>query len=274
MSSPEDAMALTPAERNRIEIEDAVSLLTHHCRKHPTLRLRPEACELRKSKRQKIKGKHSYPIFEQCQDCPGPIQIHQGKEKKVLEQRCRKCGRGASEVRFYPSRPSTCVPCIRERNHDRKAAQPQTWSPIVEEPVKSEATEEVPVEEVLVEPEIVDPKDAEELPEETPYHCEIHGPHGGRKFGLSHSVICPKCHSEQMSKKMKLVNRKGPGMEHAPADPIVLPQWIGDWAAEQASKKGISARELVFGLVGEQIPSEWLKKWLLKNWSQNENGAS
>lgn len=101
--------------------------------------------------------------------------------------------------------------------------------------------------------------------EKAKYQCEIHGPHTGRMFGKQHSSVCPKCHSLKMSEKMREIrSREKARPDAAPLAEITLPDWITAWAEEQGAEQGIPGKEIVVGLIGKSIPSDWLKNWLIR----------
>ena len=272
MSSPEAIVHdLTPLERHRMLVDEAVAQLTHKCRKYPGLKLRPDACEKRKSKRQKIFRDKSYPIFDGCSGCPGPVPIEEDAPKpepkpippsKTRKRRqhptvCTECGRTPEQVHFYPSNPYQCAVCLRARDRARTARQ-KSWTPIEEEPqpMTQNAAEQPQ------DPQEISPIEAQ--PVMASYHCEIHGDHNGRMFGKQHSSVCPQCHSARMSQRMKEVRAREVKTEPPSTTAITLPDWIADWAQEQCAQHGISGKEFAVGLIGEHIPADWLKNWLIK----------
>jgi hypothetical protein len=259
---------LSAQEQHRISLEQALATLTHRCRFQAGLKLKPEHCAKRKSIKQKIAHGREYPIYSQCGDCQGPIPLgepqavidkiptitlpppkaskrHERPKKYSPPSKCKQCGKEPSdEVRFYPSRPDVCIPCILSKAAARRAQSPKKWSPIVEETSES-PTEVLPMPPTQPEPQAL------------PYTCEVHGPHKGRLFGTAHSKLCPTCHAERMSIKMKESKGNGNGS-------ITLPDWVSAWAEEQGAQQGIPGREFILGFIGEKIPSEWLKDWLIK----------
>lgn len=272
MSSPDPVHELTAAERHRMTVDEAVAQLTHKCRRYPGLKLKPEACEKRQSKRQKIFRGKSYPIFDGCSDCPGPVPIgapdepasepkpvtpSKTRKKRLKPTVCSECGRGPGQVHFYPSNPYQCAVCLRARDRARTAAA-KSWTPIEEDshPVK-EAPEELPDEQQTVEREAIPAISMR-------YTCDAHGPHNGRMFGKQHSRICPKCHSLKMSEKMREIHSREKARPNAaPLAEITLPDWITAWAEEQGAEQGIHGKEIVIGLIGKLISSDWLKSWLI-----------
>lgn len=274
MSSPDPVHELTAAERHRMTVDEAVAQLTHKCRKYPGLKLKPEACEKRQSKRQKIFRGKTYPIFDGCSDCQGPVPIgapdepasepkpiqpSKTRKKRLKPTVCSECGRGPEQVHFYPSNPYQCAVCLRARDRARTAAT-KSWTPIEEisHSVK-EAPEELRDEQQTVEREAIPAGISMR------YACEIHGQHDGRMFGKQHSSVCPKCHSLRMSEKMREVrSRENSRPAAGPPAEITLPDWITAWAEEQGAEQGIPGKEIVVGLIGKSIPSDWLKNWLIR----------
>lgn len=258
-------------ERNALTIEEAVRALTHRCRFYPTLKLRPQACIVRKSQRQKIFNGKSYSIFWQCADCPGPLPLENEpapleprEEKTCMKKReygqpstCRTCGlspgftrENGTDVRFYPSRPDECVACIKKKQAARKGLEQKGWSPVVPNGIQVEPPPDPPVE-----------------VERWKYDCPEHGPHNGRIIGHQHSKVCPECFRRRMSVKMKQV-REDERKNRGNGNPEKLPGWVFAWCDEQAAQHGISPLEYLIGLVGEKIPAEWFKEWLMKGASQ------
>lgn len=254
-------------------VEEALGKLTHQCIKYPALKLLPQACAKRRATKQRIAHGKSYPIFDGCKDCPGPIPIDgeidtpsvepapkpASRKKKMAPTVCKVCGKGQNETRWYSSNPNVCAECLYDRERQRKLNARKTYSEIKE-------TENMKREDPPPAEEQSQPVAAEIPPEVIPetYVCEVHGLHAGRMFGKQKTSICPKCHREKMSVKMKSVKAGERQENGASGQQIVLPQWIGDWAEERAAAQGIPGRELIIGMIGEQIPNEWLKAWLIK----------
>ena len=258
---------LSPSERNALAIEEAVAGLTHQCRFRPKLKLMPGACELRKSKRQKIVNGKSYASFWECTDCPGPVPIESKEPPRMEDEQemrkpkydapstCRTCGlspgfvrEDGTDVRFYPSRPDECIACIKKRQAARKGQEQKGWKPIVNEP-QIEESPAPPVEE-----------------QRFRYHCPEHGPHNGRVIGRNPSTVCPECHRAKKSAIMKRIRAAQPIQENGKNKD--LPDWVLAWCSEQGRKHNVSPLQYLVGLVGEQIPAEWFKEWLTKGASQ------
>lgn len=250
-------LSWTPEEKhNAMTIEEAVAGLNHRCRFRPGLKLSLRACELRKSKKQRIADGKSYSSFWECKDCDGPVPIESKeppRREDTQEMRktkydgpstCRTCGlsvgftrEDGSDVRFYPSRPDECIRCIKAKQEARKNPKQPSWSPIVEEP--TEAVEET----------------------EFKYDCPVHGPHNGRRFGRAYSQLCPTCFREKQYGNGKI---KQPPVEQPRDRSMEIPAWVRDWCREQSTEKGIPPTEYLVGLVGEKVPAEWFKEWLMK----------
>jgi hypothetical protein len=310
----------SPAERNRLNIEEALASLTHRCRFLPGLRLKPEHCELRKSRKQKIANQKDYSVFRECSQCPGPVpwsgaenrvrndpsgraekpsepkpsaESARPSRRKRTPERCNRCGKGPEETRFYSSRPERCAACIeelaKERKEEERSRSRQAASAVEKVVLCPEdgAVENVPTETgcgleyALMnwkeEPLSVDkamqelesshqtpPEPSQGAEGEAPlYFCATHGLHSGRVFGRFHSKICPQCHRERMSTRMKEASKssnKPESKETAPA----LPAWVSAWCAQKAAEEGIGREDYLIRLVAAEIPPEWAKEWLVK----------
>lgn len=293
---------LLSKESNRQAIEEALSTLTHQCRSRPGLKLRPESCEVRKSKKQKISDGKSYDIFWECRECPGPVprggevqpetkpkEAKGGKKRgsaslKAKRKRespgpCNVCGKGPDEVKFYPSQKTRCIECMKAAKRSktrpdvRTAEESSTRIESKEEAlsVTAAAKDQNPIEawpDGLTAPGSGHPDSKRESEvefrlEPPRFFCEIHGPHSGRMFGLSHSKLCPRCHAEKMSLKMKS-HHQPTTMTSADAGSMTVPRWIAEWCAEQAASHGVSPREYLIGQLAREVPSDWIKEWLVK----------
>ena len=248
-------LSRTAREVHAANVQEALQQLTHWCRVYPNLKLMPRVCELRKFMRHKHSGGKSYPIYEACKDCPGPVPIDGSSQAEIEEHTvetksfrrerhpkvCKRCGRTPEETKFYPSRPERCVECILAVKAAKKAGDPKMHEPIVEPPAEPQADVQ-----------------------EAPYHCEIHGPHHGRMFGRSQSALCPECYALRFKARMQEVRGGKHAEDSNGSGEMTVPQWIADWAREQGKEKGIAAVDLIVGMLASQIPGDWLKTWLIR----------
>lgn len=236
--------------------EVAKAMLTHQCRHRPGLKLRPEHCE-------SYRGAQSNPrpaslssdavLCHQWQ-CPGPVPIdtevmpvaekivtRENENKEVVQVKrfagdatCRVCGRKNGDTEFYPTRPDTCISCLKQKIKDRRAGA------------------------VAIAERFIEKQTAHK------YVCPEHGPHDGRFVGKYHLDKCPECYKKLISDAIK---NKAAGITK---NSIVLPEWMVAWAAEHGAMLGLNANEFVLDKLAPLVEAEWLKEWVLKNRGKTE----
>lgn len=279
-------------------IEEALDTLTHRCRFRPALKLRPNACDARRAKKQKIADEKSFSTYWECAQCEGPVPrepedgdrpesmtadsgkstvarrgAKPSRERKpgkkaggkgpTLDSKsvgpCNLCGKGPEETDFYPSRPERCISCIKKRKKELRHGGPVGKRE--EEPLSVTAVQvEHPMDaRPMTSPESGHPDRGAESSGHL-YLCENHGPHSGRIFGRAHSKTCPSCYREKMKAQLE-ASRKTKTSETPGGD---IPQWIADWCAEQAVLHQVSPREYLIGQIAREIPADWLKEWMVR----------
>lgn len=227
----------------------ARAMLTHRCRHRPGLKLRPEHCETYRNNRNPASTSTQYLLCNQW-ECPGavPIQVEIEKPAKEAEVRnrnkpykepdtCRICGLRPgdcrpdnTEVTFFPSRPDMCKKCIKDREYQVRGEKFK----LKVQPVQNES--------------------------ET-YHCEIHGEHKGVKQGSKWMPLCPKCIQERRSEGLRRYAEKSRNTARiVDSIPFLLP-WLEEQVIER--KLDCDAYEFMGRLIAEQIPAEWVKRWII-----------
>ncbi|MFA7218723.1 MAG: hypothetical protein WC057_09035 [Dehalococcoidales bacterium] len=112
-------------------------------------------------------------------------------------------------------------------------------------------------EEKIVEVVKKDKKTCEE--QKKSFVCEIHGEHQGGTIAGLHSDQCPKCLNEKRLSGLAKANQ-GMYRLHVADKP-----WLAQWLRDQAANGGDGAiRAAIERIVIEQIPSEYIKDWYLK----------
>lgn len=178
-------------------------------------------------------------------------------------RRCYLCGKGPEETKVYPSQKTRCIECIVRRKQELsgKSVNEKEEETLSVKAVKNDpdATDAWP--DVIAAP---DPGQTDQVREEPahPYICEIHGPHSGRMFGRAHSKICSKCHTEKMNARMKA---SAEAVMAPDLNSMTVPQWVADWCAEQAVLHQVSPREYLIDQIAREIPSDWLKDWMIRS---------
>lgn len=202
-------------------------------------------------------------------DCPGPVEINtlkdkeasppvqeEGREpasersvgskiikkenekKQIVEVRrykgdttCRICGKKNGEAEFYPTRPDTCIQCLKQRKIDQR-----TRASAIADRIKQQREET-----------------------KHKYLCEEHGPHNGRKMGKNFSPICPECF------RLNLIKKIGERKEGITKNSVVLPEWLVSWAVEHGEMLGLNANEFLVDKLAPLVEADWLKEWVIKN---------
>jgi hypothetical protein len=260
-------------------------MLTHRCRFRPGLKLRPEHCERYRKKGDKSDLRGGYSMGSLCHEwqCEGPVILEANRDngdsakeegsimpprrkRKLEPTACRTCGlalgfvrEDGTDVRFYPSRPDECTRCIVERNNrNRENKKGGEMSAVT-------SATEAALAEMDRYPDPPDESPVIHEEEEHKFICALHGPHSGRTFGKQFSTVCPKCHTEKMSRVMKAARaRKKYGVDANGMSALVLPDWVSAWIAEQAESHGTSPISQLLDLIVPHIPGEWLRDWMIR----------
>ena len=249
--------------------EAARAMLTHRCRYRPGLKLRPEHCDSYRGGKDNptVAGLSSDALLCHQWQCPGPVPIDYATStegtcdikkqaeapvaEKVVTQKngnkqvvqvkrlkgdatCRVCGRKNGDTEFYPTRPDTCIGCIKQKNKDRRAGA------------------------VAIAERLLEKQTAHK------YVCAKHGPHNGRMIGKVHNDICPECFRLNLVAALK---NKRDGITR---NSITLPEWMVAWAVEHGAMLGLNANEFVLDKLAPLVEAEWLKEWVLKNRGKTE----